>query len=102
MARHKKPEPEVIHQVQGQTSERRPLTTTLMEVAETIDMQPAKLSSFAQMSLAERVEEARACVDRAETIADATYWQGALDALEAYSSGTTMPEVIGAGVKKSA
>ena len=131
MARHKKPEPEIIHQVQGQGPDVRQrlideglLTPArvqafadilekkadadlrgideVAQTAQTIIIEGVKLSTFTQKSLAERVEEARARVDRAETIADATYWQGALDALEAFSSGTDMPEIIGAGVKKSA
>lgn len=53
------------------------------------------------LTLAERLEQAKAKLAAAETVADACYWQGAVDAIEAYSAGWPMPETIGAGVKKS-
>lgn len=86
MARHKK------HEVQ-----------TLADVAETIAMTP-KVVGFSEpytATLAQRVEEAEKRLAATETIADACYWQGALDALNALSRGERMPEVIGKGVAAS-
>lgn len=63
---------------------------------------PVRVSEVAPArTLGERMLEARAKLADSVTIAESCYWQGALDALEAYSSGASMPEVIGAGVTKS-
>lgn len=52
-------------------------------------------------SLAERVLEAKAKLEAAETVAMSCYWQGAVDALEAYSRGIAHESTaIGAGVPK--
>lgn len=87
MARHKKLEPtnslvewtRIIQESGEQARSERPHTT----------------------GLEERITNARARLAAAETVADACYWQGALDALNAYSKGGEMPEVVGAGVKDS-
>lgn len=63
---------------------------------------PVRVSEVAPArTLGERVLEARTKLADSVTVAESCYWQGALDALEAFSAGTSMPEVIGAGVTKS-
>lgn len=59
------------------------------------------ITEKANLTLAERLSQAEYRLAQSETIAESCYWQGAVDALNAYSQGTTMPEAIGAGVKKS-
>lgn len=54
------------------------------------DETPARAST-----LAERIEEAKARMASPATLAESCYWQGALAALEAFSAGRPMPEVIG-------
>lgn len=79
----------------------KPQGTTLAEVADNIASEPVRITTKDTSSLAERLEQAKAKLAAAETVADACYWQGAVDAIEAYSAGWPMPETIGAGVKKS-
>lgn len=79
-------------------------TQSLSDVAETIALEGVKVSTLSEpytATLAQRVEEAEKRLAATETIADACYWQGALDALNALSRGERMPEVIGAGVAAS-
>lgn len=53
-------------------------------------------------SIAQRLEQAKAKLEAAETVAMSCYWQGAVDALEAYSRGIAHETTaIGEGVKES-
>lgn len=80
-------------------------TQSLSDVAQTIAMEkPLRLPSpaIAEKSpntLAERVAHAEKMLAEAKGVANACYWQGALDALNAFSRGAEMPSVIGDGVK---
>ena len=54
------------------------------------------------LTLAQRLEHAKAKLAAAETLLETTYWQGAVDAIEAFSAGWPMPETIGVGAKANA
>lgn len=88
MARHKPKEERVEIPGMGSISKQDLATEVMIEEARH------------PLTLAGRLEQAKAKLEASVTIADACYWQGALDALNALSRGARMPEVIGAGVPK--
>lgn len=53
------------------------------------------------LTLAQRLEQAKAKLEASVTVAEACYWQGAVDALEAFSAGWPMPTTIGSGITKA-